>query len=168
MNIGHSGNPYRPPQTRGATPPRPSADDGDPMAITMGWFALVLIAALLIGAASRTIRPLVPGPVHYEAIGEMMFKAALSIAMLLRVWNMPLLKRLLAYGAGQLCLWGGAITGWSFVHRQIWDDAVKVAVVGWAIATVVGWACLMIPARRRTGPERKTGPVHFGSEKRQD
>ena len=106
-----------------------------------------------VGVVSRLCRPLIVGPVHYEAL---ISTAVLCLAaVLLVVLNCKTSPKLahLCFQLENFSLWIGYASGWTVIQKSLWDDFVFVVL---ATNLCVGFAgSLLLLAlqslRRRLG-----------------
>ena len=136
--IGNSGdNPYQAPAGLDLTS---SADVYRDQSRHSGWMIVLPVACAVggtgVGLVSRICRPLIVGPVHYEALVS---TAVLFLSALLLVFaNRKMTPRLahLYFQLENFSLWAGYACGWTIVQKSIWDDLVVVVL---SISVCVGF-----------------------------
>lgn len=141
-------NPYRPPDPE--TPLAVAPTSGGPAVGKTGW-RWVLGASVLAattGVAGRLIRPLITGPVHYEAIATLALMIIVCVVLLVRFRRFPRPQGIFFYITGTIAVWTAHALGWMIVHGEIWDDVVWLNLTCSAVATLVGCVILLLP---RTG-----------------
>ena len=150
-------NPYASPKAVGASdhearPRRRGAGgpSGLPSAgLVWRWLVGAGILGCALGLASRAVRPLFKGPMHWDAIGAMVLLFALCAGFVLWLWREQRKAGLLSYQIGAFALWAGHTLGWSLLHGFLWEDLLIVNAGSWLVSAVVGGLFLLIPHRRR-------------------
>ena len=83
----------------------------------------------IVGFVSRTVRPLIDGPIHYEAIAEMGFKMLVSILLLWVSIRSKAERPIQWLAIAILALWLGSTLGWSAAERGVWTDYLVVNAI---------------------------------------
>jgi hypothetical protein len=83
-------NPYASPQSDPEPAESFDQPDVDSRLIATRWIAAAAFLALVSGVASRLVRPLFTGPVHYDALIGVALLVVLSAVLLTRFWLLPL------------------------------------------------------------------------------
>ena len=139
-------NPYQSPQVAAFHAGSDSSDSSRRMGVLATVVALIGVG---IGAVSRLARPLFEGPIHYEAIGELVLKIVIGLALagVCYLWDDR--RPLKSYWGISACLWGGALLGWSLINLKVWEDYVFVSLLWMLLTTSVGTAGLLIWRKKR-------------------
>lgn len=146
--FSESSNPYAaPPATGRWAPEQPESKDYWRRKLAMRWAALLGVAAFLTGVMSRFVRPMIPGPVHYEAIASMLVVIAMCVVMLILVIRLPIAQATVAIQSGVLLFWGMHLLGWSSVHGSFWGDMVGVSAACWVVSAIVAQMILFLVAQ---------------------
>lgn len=103
------------------------------------WLILAAIfTGLIVGAASRYVRPMIPGPIHYESLvsGLLLVLFAVALACLCARANRSFVPTTVAI----IALWSAYAVGWSLVARRIWSDLLVAATMGMFVSLAVALA----------------------------
>lgn len=103
------------------------------------------VVTALLGVATGLVRPMIPGPVHYETIVSLLVVVPLVLlawVFVLRAVPWQRAGRWVVLGDVAICMayWAG----WSLLVRHLWDDNLVVmalyAVVAPALSCPLLWA----------------------------
>ena len=96
-------------------------------AMSPHWIVSFAIAfGFAVGAVSSYVRPMISGPVHYEAIASLMLLTLFFVSSLFICLRTA---RPIQWG-GIVLTWITFFGGWSWVAQRMWDDMAGVCVVG--------------------------------------
>jgi len=147
-------NPYQPPGSLDSMSP---ADVYRGQSRNFGGMIALPVACVGVGGAvgvvSRLCRPLIVGPVHYEAlVSTVVLCLAAVLLVVLNCKTSPKLAHL-CFQLENFSLWTGYASGWTVIQKSLWDDLVFAV---FAINLCVGFAgSLLLLAlqslRRRLG-----------------
>jgi hypothetical protein len=126
-------NPYQPPQAAIDRPAEPTS-----MPLAVGWIVTFAAGGFLIGLASRTVRPYISGPVHYEMLVALGLLIGLALAAIYRFRKLPLRTALRCFNLAMFSLWAAFAIGWTVIHRGFWDDLVGMTAAFWIGSAVIG------------------------------
>lgn len=108
--------------------------------------AAIVVGSFVFGMATRALRPLFPGPAHWESLVALalLILAALTLSIYHRkgAFQLP-------YQLEILALWSGWASGWSLIHGGVWGDLLAVTIPWWLGCAVVGGLIVSVrnPAR---------------------
>lgn len=108
------------------------------------WFVALLLVGMLVGAVSRYVRPYCSGPVHYEALVDLVMRIAIGVWVL--IIHLRYYPKRRAWASLQLSLVGlhlGHLIGWSAVEGRFWDDLLQVDAVIWVASGVISTVLLV-------------------------
>jgi len=144
-------NPYRPPRAslEDATAANPDPPRGSPWRV----IALVGIAGLAVGVVSRQVRPLIRGPIHYDAVAAMALQVSLALAVVVAFRRRQLPGGILYLNLAIAALWGSFFVGWTVNHGHFWHDFVSVTTAFWIGSASVGSLMLFVLHRLGKGTE---------------
>ena len=140
-------NPYRPPSELESLSPSildGFEDDPDPPFSRM----IVLPFACggsgaVTGVVSRLCRPLIGGPIHYEAIAALLILVTFSLVLVfVNRTTRPKLAHLL-FQLENFSLSVGFACGWTIIQRGIWSDFIFVSLAQLACTALVGSLLLL-------------------------
>ena len=140
-------NPYRPPrasleQTTASKEIAPKTKAADRVA----WGVMIGVGVFgsFVGALSRTVRPMISGPTHYEMMATM-FVLTMTMLGLLAYFgrSMFFATAMVNVNFAFALLWFGFFVGWTIVHGKIWDDMVGVSLFFWFGSAVIGSLTLL-------------------------
>ncbi len=137
-------NPYQPPQAavdQVAEPVKPT-----PMSrvVAVGWIVTFAAGGFLIGLISRTVRPYISGPVHYEMLVALGLLIGLALAAIYRFRALQYIRGLMFLNLALFALWAAFATGWSLIDRRLWDDLIGMAAALWLGSAVIGSILLKV------------------------
>jgi hypothetical protein len=95
----------------------------------------IVIGSFLFGMATRALRPLITGGIHYETLAGFILLIITSLALSLyhRRRGLQFLYQLEIFA-----LWAGFASGWSLIHGGVWEDLLVVTVPWWLGCTLFG------------------------------
>lgn len=140
-------NPYRPPEQ--ATPLAVARESSQRPVAKIGW-AWVLGTSMFagtMGVVGRLVRPLISGPVHYEAIAGLALMIIACVVLLVRFRRFPRPQGVFLFITGTVAAWTAHAVGWMIAHGEIWDDVVWLNLASSAVAMLVGCVILLLPRR---------------------
>ncbi|QEG38923.1 hypothetical protein [Roseimaritima ulvae] len=144
-----SENPYQPPDPE--TPLAVAPTVGQPAVGGVGWWWVLgaSVIAAIAGVVGRLVRPLISGPVHYEAIVGLVLMILVCVVLLVRFRKFPRPQGIFFYLTGTLAIWAAHVGGWMIAHGEIWADVVWVNLACNAVAALVGCVTLFLPRSGR-------------------
>lgn len=105
---------------------------------------IVLLGAALTGVVSRLVRPLISGPVHYEALATVVLLSVACLVLLLGLRQIAYRRAVVTYAIEVVALWGVFAVAWSIIDQRLRHDLVAVIGLFWAVSTAVGLFILWI------------------------
>ena len=126
-----SPNPYASPAS---LPDRVASEKAaDSVPRWLNWAAIAF--GLTVGGVSRVVRPMIPGPLHYESIvgGLLLVVFAVVVARSYARVDRSLFPTTIAI----LVLWTAYAVSWSMVARRLWSDLLVAAAMGTGFSLVV-------------------------------
>ena len=112
---------------------------------------VILPFALVVGAAARLIRPLIDGPIHYEALGAVVLLCTACLLLLLGLRRIAYRRGALVYVIECSAVWACFAIGWIAVNGRVWDDILAVSGVYW-VGTVFPGLLLLLAVQRVRPP----------------
>jgi hypothetical protein len=155
-------NPYQPPES---PVERVRQEDIWPSS-GLAWRPLLLMAlmGLLVGFVSRSVRPMITGPIHYEMIGVIFWQGSWILASLVVFWKMGLRRGILHVNLGIAAIWWAFFLGWSIRHRGVWDDLIGMTITFWIGSSAIGSLAMSALCSVRGRSSRRAlsevGPAH--------
>ena len=93
------------------------------------WIVSFAIAfGFAVGAVSSYVRPMISGPVHYEAIASLLLLTLFFVSSLFICLRTA--RPIQWAGVVIVLTWITFFGGWSWVAQRMWDDMAGVCVVG--------------------------------------
>ena len=103
--------------------------------------------SLIVGMASRLMKPLVSGPVHFEALAAILLNVFFSLVLFGVVRRFPFIRALVALQIGLFVIWFAYLAGWSIMNGGLWDDVVGISAAMWIVSAFVGLGLLFVQKR---------------------
>ncbi len=138
-------NPYRPPDPETPLAVAPTASQPAVAGAGWGWVLGGSVIAAAVGVVGRLVRPLITGPVHYEAIAGLVLMIIACVVLLVRFRRFPRPQGIFFYITGTVAVWAAHASGWMLAHGEIWDDVVWLNLACCAVAALVGCVILFLP-----------------------
>ena len=124
MPDNHNDNPYASPQSN----QHPANVVKRQLLKPHGIVSFAIGFGFVVGAVSSYVRPMIGGPVHYEAI------VALSLIVLFLAvaiaFCLATARPILWTSVVIAMTWFSYFAGWSLMSQRMWDDMIGVCVVG--------------------------------------
>ena len=114
----------------------------------MRWAITNTLLGGIVGAISRYVRPMIDGPIHYEAIVStiLMLLLCAVVAIQFAVVKPFRWRRITVVSALIFAAWLAYSIGWSIVHGSIWDDTIGAMLAGCLVSLVGSLAIFGIVA----------------------
>lgn len=131
-------NPYASPEQ--AEHAEDALPDGTPP--TLVWAILSVAVGFAVGAGSRYVRPMIPGPVHYESLVAGILLVIFAAVTAIRFSLLQGRPRLAIILALVVVTWLTYAIGWFLVHGRFWDNLAFAACMGAVVSSVVALVTL--------------------------
>ena len=87
-----------------------------------------MVFGLVVGAVSSYVRPMISGPVHFEAIVSLLLLVMFFVVTL--VISLATARPMLWTSVAIVLTWLAYFVGWSLVAQRMWDDMIGVCATG--------------------------------------
>ena len=87
-----------------------------------------MVFGLVVGAVSSYVRPMISGPVHFEAIVSLLLLVMFFVVTL--VISLATARPMLWTSVAIVLTWLAYFVGWSLVAQRMWDDMIVVCATG--------------------------------------
>lgn len=108
---------------------------------------VVLILSLGVGLAARTIRPMIVGGIHYEALAALTVLSIACLVLLLGLRRIAYRRAATVFLIEGTALWLCFAAGWVIIGRRLWMDLLGVTAMFWASTVLPGLVLLWIVQR---------------------
>ncbi len=136
-------NPYRPPQA----PIEPPATTNVTVPTGVAWRVILTVGilGLIVGLASRSVRPMFAGPIHYDMVAATFLQISEVIAVVVVFRRRQLRDGIINMNLAIAAIWSAFFVGWTLrhgamtlIHGRIWDDLVGMTAVFWLGSAIFG------------------------------
>ena len=109
------------------------------------------IFGFAVGAISSYVRPMIPGPIHYEAIASLLL---ISLFLLIAIFTCLRTARPVQWMSLVILLtWLSHFAGWSLVAWRVWADFFAVTAVSIGCSLAIALPLLFFWSRKRLHKE---------------
>ncbi len=123
----------------------------------LSWALSISVFGLGLGMAERWVRPMITGPVHYEALIGLLLKIIVCLLVLgMHLRYQPRKTALLSLQISYFGFWWSCMVGWTFVNKLIFDDLLFVMGLCWFISALIGGIVVFVMLLH---PNKAQGPV---------
>ncbi|MEM8671354.1 MAG: hypothetical protein AAGG48_27790 [Planctomycetota bacterium] len=138
-------NPYQPPREANA----PNIESSDAIQKIPFWlFGGVGFLSLIVGIVSRHVRPMIVGPIHYDALVALILEIAMILVAIFLLRRRKTRDAIIYLNIALAAIWPLFSVGWTIRHGAVWNDFVGVVSAFWLGSAVFGSLVMYVMTRR--------------------